>query len=203
MLLEWINKKYLNERKISEINKLFLKSKPYPNFALADFFNENKLLKIKKAVLKEKFERIEKDLFSLSHTKDLISSRNKTINEFYKFLSSQEFIDLMKKLTSEKLSLKIDIQSHIMEQGDYLLFHDDKLEGRKIAYIVYLSKLGAKDGGRLQLYVIKNPIKPIKSIKPIFNSFACFKVSRKSLHTVEEIMSEKKRLTIGGWFYGN
>ena len=126
MLHEWINKRYLNERNINKINRLFLKSKPYPNFVLNNFFNENKLSKVKKAVLKEKFGRIEKDLFSLSHTKDLASS-SKHVNEFYKFLSSKEFIELMGQLTNENLSQKIDMQSHTMVQGNYLLFHDDEL----------------------------------------------------------------------------
>ena len=95
------------------------------------------------------------------------------------------------------------MQSHIMVQGDYLLFHDDVVEGRSIAYIVYLTDLSPKDGGALRLYDIKKPLNPAKHIYPKFNTFACFKVSSKSLHDVEEIKSKKQRLTIGGWFYGN
>ena len=76
MLKEWLNPKYLNEKEINKIRSNFLKSKPYPNFALADFFNANKISKLKAEVLKEKYEKIEKDLFSLSHTKDLASSSN-------------------------------------------------------------------------------------------------------------------------------
>lgn len=203
MLQKWVNKKYLNDRELSKISSNFKKAKPYPNFSLDDFFNKNKLSELKKAILKEKFEKIGRDLFSLSHTKDLAYSKNPAINEFYNLISSKGFIGLIKKLTDEKLSGRIDMQSHIMGQGDYLLFHDDELEGRKTAYVVYLSALNAEDGGRLQLYDIKKPINPVKNITPKFNSFACFKVSRKSLHTVEEIMQGKNRLTIGGWFYGN
>ena len=203
MPAEWINSKFLNEKNIKKINKDFLKAKPYPNFALSDFFNKNKLSELKNAVLKEKYEKAEKDLFSLSHTKDLSYSENSVIKEFYHFLSSKKLISLMEKLTSQKLSQKIDIQSHKMIQGDYLLFHDDVVEGRSIAYIVYLADLKSNDGGALRLYNIKNPIKPTKKIMPKFNSFACFKVSSKSLHDVEEIKSNKKRITIGGWFYGD
>jgi len=201
MLNEWINEKHLNN--INKARAGFLKSKPYPHFVLNDFFNGNKLLKLKNALAKEKYEKIEKDLFSLSHTKDLVSSKNNSIKEFYGLLSSYEFISLMQKLTNEKLTGKIDMQSHVMTQGDYLLFHDDELEGRSIAYIVYLTNLSQKDGGTLRLYDIKSPLNPAKKIYPKFNSFACFKVSTKSLHDVEEVKSKKKRLTIGGWFYGN
>ena len=95
------------------------------------------------------------------------------------------------------------MQSHKMVQGDYLLFHDDVVEGRKIAYITYLSDLSEADGGALRLYNIKKPLRPIKKIYPRVNSFACFNVSEKSLHDVEEVKSKKQRLTIGGWFMGN
>ena len=202
MLNKWINGKYLDKNKISEIRASFLKSKPYPNFVLDDFFNKSKLLKLKKELEKEKYEKIEKDLFSLSHTKDLESSKSSLIKEFYELLSSNEFISLMEKLTNERLSEKIDMQSHIMSQGDYLLFHDDELEGRAIAYIVYLAGLSPKDGGALRLYDIKSPLNPARKIYPKFSSFACFKVSARSLHDVEEVKSKKQRLTIGGWFYG-
>ena len=202
MLNKWINRKYLPKTNISKIRNNFLKSKPYQNFVLKDFFDKNRLLKLKKEVLNEKFEKIDKDLFTLSHTKDLFSSRNKIIKEFYQLLSSKEFISLMEKLTIQKLSNKIDMQSHSMAHGNYLLFHDDVVEGRSIAYIVYLSDLNPQDGGALRLYNSKKPLNPVKKIYPKFNSFACFKVSKKSLHDVEEIKSDKQRLTIGGWFYG-
>ena len=203
MLKEWINENYLNKNNIKKTRVRFLKSKPYPNFVLDDFFNKNKLLKLKKELAKEKYGKIDKDLFSLSHTNDLVSSKISLIKEFYGLLSSNEFISLMEKLTNEKLSGKIDMQSHVMTQGNYLLFHDDVVEGRSIAYIVYLTSLNPKDGGALRLYGIKSPLNPVKKIYPKFNSFACFKVSKKSLHDVEEVKSKKNRLTIGGWFYGN
>ena len=202
MLKGWINAKYLDEKEIDKIRINFLKSKPYPNLALGNFFNENKLSRLKRELSKEKYEKIGKDLFSLSHTKDLISSDNAAIREFYALLSSNDFISLMEKLTGERLSEKIDMQSHSMVKGDYLLLHDDVVEGRGIAYIVYLSDLGEDDGGSLRLYDIKNPTSPVKSIHPKFNSFACFEVSEKSLHDVEEVKSNKEILTIGGWFYG-
>ena len=203
MLNEWINPKYLNQKTITKIRNNFIKSKPYPNFALSRFFNKNKLLKLKKEVLKEKFKRQDRDLFSFSNTKELEYSENKVITDFFNFLSSAEFLNFMKELTNEKNLTHIDMHAHNFRQGDYLLFHDDVVEGRKIAYIVYLSSLDVKDGGKLQLYDTKNSIKPIKSIIPRFNSFACFKVSGKSLHDVEEVKTNKQRLTIGGWFYGD
>ena len=204
MLNDWINKRYLNDSAINYINKTFKNSKPYPHFVLNNFFSKDRIFQLRRAVLKEKFERIDNDLFSFSHTNDLISTTNSIIKKFHSFIISKKFISLIQKLTSEKLVQKIDMQAHVFQQNDYLLFHDDDLEGRKIAYILYLSQgFISKDGGKLRLYDIKNPTSPIKEIAPKFNSFVCFRVSKKSLHAVEEIMANKKRITVGGWFYGN
>lgn len=203
MPLNWINPKYMDEGEIKKIRKNFKNAKPYPHFVLANFFNKNKLLKLKKAILKEKFERQDKDLFSFSQTKELSYSKNKVIGQFYDFLSSKEFLNLMKRLTNEKSLENADMHAHLYSQGDYLLFHDDVVEGRKIAYIAYLSDLEPIDGGSLRLYNIKKPLQPIKKIIPRFNSFACFRVSAKSLHDVWEVKFNKKRLTLGGWFNGS
>src|SRR3989338_8461548 len=183
MLADWVNPKYLEEKEADKIAANFNKAEPYPNFSLPNFFDKNELMKLKNEVLKEKYELADRDLFTLSHTGDLISSDNPAIKEFYDLLSSNEFIHLMEKLTGERLSQKIDMQSHSMTAGDYLLFHDDVVEGRKIAYIAYLAKdFEEKDGGRLQLFDVKNSRNPIISIIPKFCSFAGFKVSEKSVH---------------------
>ena len=203
MPLDWINPKYLDEKEIKKIRKHFKKAKPYPNFVLNDFFNENKLSGLKSQILKEKFEKQHKDLFSFRQTKELSYSKNRIIREFYELLSSNEFLDLMKRFTNEKHLRGADMHTHLYTLGDYLLFHDDVVEGRKIAYIAYLSDLKSIDGGSLRLYDIKAPLQPVKKIIPRFNSFACFKVSAKSLHDVGEVKANKKRLTLGGWFNGS
>lgn len=199
----WINEKYLNPKEAAKIRKRFEKSMPFANFMLPDFFRREGILKLRRELLRENFTAVDKDLFSFRHTKDLRYSKCEVINEFCSLFSSPGFIALMKSLTGKKLSGKIDMQSHKLLQGDYLLMHDDLTGRRSIAYIVYLSSLEVKDGGRLRLYEAKNPMHPAKFIQPKFNSFACFKVSNKSLHDVEEVKSAKERLTIGGWFYGN
>jgi Rps23 Pro-64 3,4-dihydroxylase Tpa1-like proline 4-hydroxylase len=202
MPANWISPKYLDGTEIEKIRKNFKKAKPYPNLALHGFFNESKLLGLKKAVLAEKFEKQDKDLFSFSQTKELSRSKNKTIREFFNFLSSNGFLGLMELLTGETLE-NADLHAHLYAQGDYLLFHDDVVGRRKIAYITYLSGLKPVDGGSLRLYDLKKPLHPAKKITPMFNCFACFKVSGKSLHDVEEIKTNKKRLSVGGWLNGD
>lgn len=204
MIERWINEKYLENETIKKTIYQFLDAKPYPHFVLHDFLRQDKILKLRNAIFKEQFTRQDKNLFSFYNTQELRFSKSKIVKDFFNLLSSIEFLSLMKNLTKEKSLKSIDMHAHLYRQGDYLLFHDDVVEGRKIAYIIYMSEgFAAKDGGRLELYDTKNPSKPVKSIIPEFNSFLCFKVSGKSLHAVEEVKSAKERLTLGGWFYGN
>lgn len=201
MLTEWINPAYINKKTVQELHKKYKKAKPYPHLVLPHFFAVRKILQLRATLLHESFQRLDKDLFSFNTTKELRNTP--AIQEFYKFFSSPTFAALLEHITGESLGPVADMHGHLFTQGDYLLYHDDLVEGRKLAYVINLSQaFTSKDGGRLCLYDVKKPQKPIVRIVPEFNSFVCFKVSSKSLHAVEEVLSNKKRLTIGGWFYG-
>jgi len=97
----------------------------------------------------------------------------------------------------------IDISATLYEDTDFLLCHDDQLEGRKIAYFYYLSSLKKKEGGRLNLLAVDQgkPTAIATSIIPTFNTFACFLVSERSFHEVEEVIRDTQRIAISGWFH--
>ena len=110
----------------------------------------------------------------------------------------------MQTITNSKLkSNLIDMAGTLYNDSDFLLCHDDQLEGRQIAYFFYLSTMKKDDGGKLQLYDSKqNKPSTIKAtITPNFNTFAFFQVSPKSFHSVEEVTSTRQRLAISGWFH--
>ncbi|KAH9383044.1 hypothetical protein HPB48_023766 [Haemaphysalis longicornis] len=90
---------------------------------------------------------------------------------------------------------------------DVLLCHDDELEGRRIAFILYLTHgWMLEDGGTLDLFDVDSNGQPrdiIHSLVPRCNGFAFFEVSPVSFHQVAEVLSEDKvRLSVGGWFHG-
>jgi len=193
--MKFINQKYVSNK--DKLNNQFKSAKPFPYLVLNDFFIT--LDKVKKELLKEKFTAYNSDLFQFSQTVDMQNTKNKTLKEFHGFFSSKVFIKFVSEITGKKLN-SIDMSGFIYRDTDYLLPHDDRLEGRKIAYIINFSDLSAKDGGKLQLFKNK---KVVKSIVPKFNSFVIFEVSKDSLHQVEEIKSNKNRITLAGWFHAN
>jgi len=204
-LQSWINKSWLNSDKIKKIRSSFSNSKPFEHAELADLFNEAKLRKILADLEKEPFIRKESDLFKFEQTEDLESSKVNSLKEFRDFLCSEEFILFLRELFGIKLKTgKINLTGTRYSDTDFLLPHDDRLEGRKLAYMIYLTDLNKKDGGSLSLLDSKNsiPTSSAKRIMPNFNKFIAFKVSEKSFHEIEEVISNKKRIALSGWFYG-
>ena len=200
MLTEWINQSYLGKAKT--IKKSF-KKEPFSHHFLTNFFIKTKIDIVKKEIEKEHFEEKNTDLFHIHQTKDLNNSKNKKIKNFIQFLSSSEFKNFISNITSIKVRRKIDISSLKLKKTSYLLCHDDQLTKRKIALIIYLSTLKKSDGGLLSFFSTKKnkPKKIVKSFSPQYNTLMIFEVSKKSFHQIDEVITNKERITIGGWFH--
>jgi len=183
--------------KVEQLKTEFKAAKPFPHLVLSNFFTE-KIKEVHSAVLKEKFHEQNSDLFQFQQTDDCKNATQLAVKEFHKFFSSKEFIDFIASITDSPVS-SIDMSAFIYDDTDYLLPNDDRLEGRKIAYVVNLAKdFTEQDGGALQLFEDE---KIVKSVIPTFNSLVLFEVSPDSLHQVQEVLSDKKRITLTGWFH--
>lgn len=175
---------------------------PFPHIVIQDFLHEDDYARLKKALEKQHFERKDADLFSFSQTRDLFQSKDPAIQEFLQVLKSKEFKErLYEELGARTKS--IDAAGFIYKGGDYLLPHDDRLARRKIAYVMNFSTLTEKDGGALALFASKKhkPTYVEKRIFPRRNTLVLFEVTKDSHHMVEEVLSNKERLTIAGWFH--
>lgn len=181
----------------------FSENKPFQHIVLKNFFINSKLKDVLSAFQHLEFKEKNSDLFQFSQSKDFKSMANPTLKSFYDFFKSAEFLKFVSTITKTKVT-SIDMSAFVYKSTDYLLPHDDQLEGRKIAYIVNLSDFNETDGGALELFETKDnhPTKVAKSYFPTFNSFVLFKVTPKSFHQVQEVLSDKQRCTITGWFHG-
>lgn len=203
-LNEWLNSKLFDEDFLLKSHEEFMKEKPFRHLVIKDFLIENKALELLNEIKKEKFIEKESDLFQFKQTDDLFFSKNQVVKGFNEACLAWDFFELIEKITSSRLKGTLDMAATLYESTDFLLCHDDKLEGRKIAYVLYLSeKIEQKDGGSFVLYNSKGklPADVAKKIPPVFNSLLLFEVSKKSFHEVEENISNKKRYAIGGWLH--
>ncbi|MEK7484723.1 MAG: 2OG-Fe(II) oxygenase family protein [Planctomycetota bacterium] len=196
----WVQASYLDEKKIALLHASYLKAKPYSYLELPGFFKEKKAQAILKALLTLRFYDKEADLFHFYQTNDIASIPNKTLQDFRSFLASSEFLKYMNHLTGLKFKKNaIDLAGSLYKNTNYLLCHDDQLEGRSIAFLLYLNTLLPKDGGSLNLLDKKQKV--VKKLYPKFNTFTFFHVSPISFHEVEEIVSDTQRIALGGWLH--
>ncbi len=203
-LNQWLNARLFDERFLLRLNKKFIGGRPFPHIVLRDFLIDEKAFELLKEVKKERFIEKESDLFQFKQTDDLFFSKNKLVKEFNETCLSWEFFELIGKISNSKFKGTLDMAATLYEGTDFLLCHDDELEGRKIAYVLYLSDdFRDADGGSFVIYNSANglPTMVAKRIPPVFNSLLLFEVSEKSFHEVEENLSEKKRYAIGGWLH--
>lgn len=205
----WLTPRYLSSPTKALLSKNFSQQRPFPYLELKDFFLPERatalLQALQEEIKNEQFLLQEADLFKFKQTADFASSSNNQLKEFREFLCSLEFSSYLAALTDTSIQPNIiDISATLYEETNFLLCHDDRLEGRKIAFFYYLSTLKRNDGGTLNLFSIKNgkPTDVAASIIPTSNTFAFFLVSEKSFHEVEEVVRDVQRLTISGWFHG-
>lgn len=201
-ILSQINPKILTE--IPKIQKSFSKAKPFRHVHIKNFLKEKIATSLLSALKKEKFLEKEADLFKFKQTHDLSFSKVPTLKNFNSSCLTWDFFDLISTITQTKFKGTLDMSGTLYESTSFLLPHDDELEGRKIAYILYLSKnFTKKDGGSFAIYNSKknSPTTVAKRIPPEFNSLLLFEVSDISFHEVEENLSSKNRYAIGGWLH--
>ncbi len=198
----WINKEYLNDESISKLKKEFLENKPFFHFSIKNFLKEEKAIELLKHLQQEKFYLKDSDLFTFLQTNDIISTEVKVLKEFRDFFSSEKFVNYIKKLTNVEISYnKLDMFASLYQDTHYLLPHDDQLDSRKIAYVLFLSN--QKESGSLAFYNSKEgiPQKVVKNIYPEFNKLILFEVSDKSFHEIKEVVGDTQRVAITGWFH--
>jgi prolyl 3-hydroxylase /prolyl 3,4-dihydroxylase len=173
----------------------------------------------------------ETDLYKMFQTSELTQVDDKNVGNMpnllalRKALYSDEFRSFVAKITGvSDLTDRVDCAVNAHTTGCHLLCHDDVIGTRRVSYIIYLtdpdSEWTAKDGGALEIYPldktstvdngedkggiqgVPEPI-PAVTILPKFNTAAFFAVQPgRSYHSVQEIFSDKPRLSIQGWYHG-
>jgi len=172
-------------------------SKPYKHWIIPTFIHNCK--EIRDAVAKEAFERKECDLFQFFQGKDFAKTENQTLKDIHTTFNSKEFLKKIGHLTNIPVTY-IDMSPFIYTDTDYLLPHDDRLEDRKIAYVVSVGETRKKEeAGTFDMFK-ENKI--VKRILPTEGQLLLFEVSKTSTHQVAECIGKKERITITGWFHG-
>ncbi|XP_066569624.1 prolyl 3-hydroxylase OGFOD1 [Amia ocellicauda] len=184
-----------------------LDTHPFPHCVLNNFLQSQTFLQeLQRELLELNFHQKSNDLYKFQQSDDLKTKRESHIAALRSVLF-QRFRSWLSEVLQLELEDTVDISCAKYEYTDVLLCHDDELEGRRIAFILYLvPPWEQSDGGTLDLYSTdKNyqPEKIVKSLVPSWNTLVFFEVSPVSFHQVSEVISEDKcRLSVSGWFHG-
>ncbi|XP_077981360.1 prolyl 3-hydroxylase OGFOD1-like [Glandiceps talaboti] len=188
-------------------NGAIVHSEPFTCVKLPNFVQDVKFLDgLKEELLDLIFYEKSNDLYKFQQSDDLKKCGSSHIAALRKLLY-EDFLIWLKDITGIALNDKVDMTCARYDYTDILLCHDDELEGRRIAFILYLvPSWGKEDGGNLDLFSVDEhgqPNKVVKSLLPQLNNFVFFEVSPVSFHQVAEVLSQDKtRLSVSGWFHG-
>uniref|UniRef100_A0A8C9A0V8 2-oxoglutarate and iron dependent oxygenase domain containing 1 n=1 Tax=Prolemur simus TaxID=1328070 RepID=A0A8C9A0V8_PROSS len=155
-----------------------------PNFIQSQDFLEE----LQKELLNLDFHEKYNDLYKFQQSDDLKKRREPHISALRKILF-EDFRTWLSDISEIDLESTIDMSCAKYEFTDALLCHDDELEGRRIAFILYLVPSWDRSfGGTLDLYSIDEHFQPkqiVKSLIPSWNKLVFFEVSPVSFHQHE------------------
>ena len=211
---------------IDKYKKEYNTSKPFPLVRIDSCLKNEFITKLESSLDKDiSFHEKNNDLYQFYQSYGLDQlPEDSAINHLTKALYSDKFRELLSKITGIKVNEKADLFASCYTDTSYLLCHDDQVEDRRIAFILYLtpSDWNESDGGALNIYNSykvnsdspnnnnSNAIsvnvfpetKPFKQLLPKRNSVVIFKVSDISFHEVDEVLTtDKNRIAIGGWWH--
>ena len=182
----------------------------FPVAVWPSFLTDRACISLRDELARMSFVLRSSDLYEFHQTVDLKHINplnNPLISGLCKELYSTEFVRVMETVTGRRLGSHVDISGQRYQQGDFLLCHDDRIEKRRIALVLYLvEKEATMQGGRLFALRSNEEGLPVMDapqvITPQWNTLAFFEVSRFSFHQVEQVFSEKfPRYSITCWFH--
>ena len=181
-----------------------IKLHPFPHVIVKDFLDSATLDLAIDALAGLEYDFKESDLFSYWASIDLTDINHPAINILRNDIGDVTWRKKIAKSFKVKQFSSIDLAAYVYGQGDFLLPHDDQVEGRIIAYSLHLTpEITEETGGALNIFKAnkEGKSKLVDSILPEYNSLILFEVSDHSWHQVSEITSDIQRLTLTGWYY--
>uniref|UniRef100_A0A8D2HMM0 2-oxoglutarate and iron dependent oxygenase domain containing 1 n=1 Tax=Urocitellus parryii TaxID=9999 RepID=A0A8D2HMM0_UROPR len=162
---------------------------PFLHCVIPNFIqNQDFLEGLQKELLNLDFHEKYNDLYKFQQSDDLKKRKEPHISAVRKLLF-EDFRTWLSDISKIDLESTIDMSCAKYEFTDALLCHDDELEGRRIAFILYLVPSWDRSlGGTLDLYNVDEHFQPkqiVKSLIPSWNKLVFFEVSPVSFHQHE------------------
>ncbi|XP_056134590.1 prolyl 3-hydroxylase OGFOD1 isoform X2 [Lampris incognitus] len=184
-----------------------LDCQPFPHCVIQNFISSETFVEnLQRELLDLNFHEKSNDLYKFKQSDDLKKRTEPHISGLRAAMFGQ-LRSWLGEVLGVDLEPTVDMSCAKYQYTDVLLCHDDELEERRVAFILYLvPPWQSDDGGTLDLYSTDGHFLPrsiVKSLVPSWNTLVMFEVSPVSFHQVSEVLSEDKcRLSLSGWFHG-
>jgi Rps23 Pro-64 3,4-dihydroxylase Tpa1-like proline 4-hydroxylase len=217
-----INQKLFEPTLVAELGEYFRNRKPfqagsahilsagYPLIVLRDFLDDRFARELKNEVLSLPFKHKATDLFDFFQSPDLksfLDDQDSPISRVCQEIFSQNFTSTIGKIVGKPLGTEVDFAAQKYCKGQYLLCHDDRLESRRVAFVLYLvdESWTEHDGGQFDKYGLDfrgaPTMEPVESFTPSWNTLVFFEVSMWSHHQVAEVLGVLPRISVAGWLH--
>lgn len=188
-------------------------SKAYPLAVLPDFLAPAFAAQLAASVAALPFRHRATDLYDFYQSPDLKpfleAEGENPLKSACREIFSERFVGTVARIVGRPLGTQVDFAAQQYLQGQYLLCHDDRLEDRRVAFVLYLVDPayagGARHGGDFQKFPIDHrgapACDPAESFAPRWNTLVFFEVSTWSHHQVAEVLGPLPRLSVSGWLH--
>lgn len=217
-----LNKEIFEEGLVSDLSRNFKNRQPfesgaakiisrgYPLVVLRNFLDDQFAKELKETVMSLPFKHKATDLFDFYQSPDLksfLDEQGNPISRVCKEIFSPTFSGTIGKIIGKPLGTEIDFAAQKYCKGQYLLCHDDRLESRRVAFVLYLVDPAwtPQDGGQFDKFGLDfrgaSSLEPVESFTPSWNTLVFFEVSMWSHHQVSEVLGDLPRLSVAGWLH--
>lgn len=209
-LVEKLRESFQKRTPLKKTNVSVL-TQAYPLVVMESFLEESFAQELKKSVEALPFKHKATDLFDMYQSPDLkpfLKDHDNPISLVCHEIYSEKFTETVSRIIGKPIDREeIDFAAQKYCQGQYLLCHDDRVDGRRVAFVLYLvdPAWSPLDGGQFEKYPIDqdgNPLnEPVESFSPSWNTMVFFEVTRWSHHQVAEVIGNLPRLSVAGWLH--
>jgi len=191
-----LSKDLFDADRIAALRSEFANKLPFPHCTIENFVDSQFLAAMLDELKNLDYASKNNDLYNFSQSEeDLKCVTFPLVTHFRELLYSPATVAALSQISGIPLygldsPSQPDFFAAVYSDKSRLLCHDDELEGRRIAFIVYLAEEGwaDADGGQLDLFntdaATGQPADIAVSYVPKWGSFTFFEVSPKSYHQV-------------------
>jgi len=181
-----------------------LTESPFPHVVVPKFLEARALQPLVETLVEQQYDLQEADLHCYYSTGDLAGIDQPVFRMLKKAMEDETWLTRVAEAFETEPLADLEMNSRIFSLTDHYLPHNDNVLDRSVGFYLHLSPAPkSEDGGALELFSCNDrnlPVSVTRTLSPVYNSLVLYRVSATSWHQITELVVDRKRLTIAGWY---